>query len=139
MQAIQPQAGSIGGYGGILKVVRILDEFRIIVNYGSNSGAKVGQKMMVIQSHETIYDPETHADLGNISINKAIIAIKEVYPLFCVCVNGEEQNPFLMSRRLNVDIGEISFGPPSTIQINVNKITQRKKNISSGIAPALRY
>lgn len=101
-----------------MKVIKILNECKIVVNYGSDNGAKVGQKLRIIQCYETIYDPDTKIKLGSIPINKAVIAIEEVYPFFCVCINGEKQDLFLIPRRLNVDVREISVGPPLLIKIN---------------------
>lgn len=100
-----------------IRVIRILDEYRVIVDYGSRYGAKAGQKLIIVQNHEIIYDLDTNEKLGELSIGKANLVIKKSYPQFSVCINGESKDLFSAPRRLNVDVKQISIEPPSMIII----------------------
>lgn len=54
-----------------LKVVRVLDEFTVVMNAGSDSGVSEGQKFLIYElSNEEIIDPDTKKSLGFLEIVK---------------------------------------------------------------------
>lgn len=52
-----------------IKVVKVIDEFNAVINYGSNDGAQKGQKFLIYAlSDEEIIDPDTNESLGFLEI-----------------------------------------------------------------------
>lgn len=53
------------------KIVRILDDYKVVINIGSSDGAKLKQRyLLYTQSTEEIIDPDTGESLGFLEIVK---------------------------------------------------------------------
>lgn len=79
-------------------VIKIIDEYSIAINAGSNNGFSVGDEFDVIgrQSVEMI-DPITKEDLGFIGEKKARMKIARIYPKFSICNNVIHKSPFAVN------------------------------------------
>jgi hypothetical protein len=53
-----------------IKVVKLLDEYKIVINKGANDGIKVGQVFLVYKEDEELFDPDTNESLGRLEIVK---------------------------------------------------------------------
>lgn len=50
-------------------VVKIIDEFRVVINRGSEHGISVGDRFLIYHiDQEELIDPETNTHLGNLEI-----------------------------------------------------------------------
>ncbi len=67
------------------KVVEIVDEKNIIIDYGSEDEANVGQEVRIIEKGKNVIDPDTQESLGELYLVKDEIEIVTVYPKFSVC------------------------------------------------------
>ena len=101
---------------GVYKVIRIVDDKTIMINYGLYDKAKKGQKVKVFQKGEDIFDNSIW--LGTLDIIKEDLEIVAVYDAFSLCqkIVYEQPNPYqlLVSsqninkvEKLNVDKSEI--------------------------------
>lgn len=55
------------------KVVKVIDEYRIVINRGSEHGIEENQKFMLYElDEEELKDPDTGASLGTLEIVKGI-------------------------------------------------------------------
>ncbi len=52
----------------IAKVVKIIDDYKIVINKGSESGVKMNQTFLIYRLAEEIIDPETNENLGNLEV-----------------------------------------------------------------------
>ena len=52
------------------KVASIIDNYRVVINKGSNEGIRVGQRFLILTIGEEIFDPDTKESLGKIEIVK---------------------------------------------------------------------
>lgn len=50
------------------KVVRVIDEYQIVINRGEKDGVCKGQKFLVYKLDEEIIDPDTNENLGMLEI-----------------------------------------------------------------------
>lgn len=73
----------------IFKIIKIIDEYNIIVNAGANHNIKEDDKLEVFVIGERIKDPETNEDLGTLDTIKASLIVKQVFPKFCICGNSK--------------------------------------------------
>ena len=65
------------------KIIKILDEKTIIIDYGSSSGAKVGEKVRIyLPGEDIIYNDK---NFGNLNIIKDELEIIRVYSQFSIC------------------------------------------------------
>ncbi len=67
------------------KVIEILDEYSLIINYGETHGAEKGQEIRVIAIGPEISDPNTDEILGTLDKIKSILSITTVYKNFSIC------------------------------------------------------
>lgn len=67
------------------KVIEILDEYNIMIDYGFKKGAVQGQHLRIISKGDEIIDKETGASLGTFDAIKAVVSIKTVYAKFSLC------------------------------------------------------
>jgi hypothetical protein len=111
------------------KVVRILDEYRIVVNAGSDHGVTLNSLFKILGVIDKIIDPETLEHLGDISGVKACVVPTEIHAKFTVCRNSEVISPFTHAikanvglfmqtpKKLNVEKSQIANGQDVTIRI----------------------
>ena len=67
------------------KVIEILDEYNIMINYGFDKGAVQGERLRSISKGEEVIDKETGANLGTLDAIKAVVSVKTVYAKFSLC------------------------------------------------------
>ncbi len=109
------------------KVIKIINDTSLIVNGGSNNGISRGDMMQIIGKGETIIDPETKENLGNLEIVKARLNVTEVYEKMCVCETAyiSEYMSSIFSnnifgskqKKLEIEPTEISGDGDKTIRI----------------------
>ncbi len=60
-------------------VVKIIDEYKVVINKGEREGIKVGQKFLIYElEREEIKDPDTDEPLGHLEIVKGIGRVSHV-------------------------------------------------------------
>lgn len=101
------------------RIVKIISEYKVVVNAGSNDSICEGQALEVYTPGKEIIDPETNESLGVLDYVKAKLYVRDVFPKMCICANQETEvvNPlkafsfqFEKVLPLNVDAKDISGG-----------------------------
>lgn len=103
------------------KVIKIVDPYSILINYGYTEGAKIDSKVQIIELGPEIKDPDTNKILGTFDNVKANLLITEVFENFSLCQNiirkrtsvfinplAELSNVSTEKKALNVSNEEIS-------------------------------
>lgn len=70
------------------KVVKIIDEYRLIVNAGTENGIEVGTVFEVVSPGDEVVDPDTGEVLGQIDSVKALLKVEHIYEKMSECVNA---------------------------------------------------
>jgi|GEM_PF-1350339 len=103
----------------LFKVVRILDEYRIVINAGSDKNITDQCYFQIIGANNEIIDPETKQSIGMIRNVKEAVRPVLIEDKFCVCehfdnrfmknpvMGQEEQLIFTNSRKLNINKEQI--------------------------------
>lgn len=75
-------------------VIEILNKKELLINYGKNDGARVGEKISISVVGDNVIDPITNENLGTLDILKGRLEIYTVYPEFSICrdIEREERN-----------------------------------------------
>lgn len=64
-----------------IKVVNVIDDYKLVLNIGSDDGAKEGQKYLIYEvGTEEIFDPDTKESLGFLELVKGTGIITHVQP-----------------------------------------------------------
>ncbi|WP_132995779.1 hypothetical protein [Sporanaerobacter acetigenes] len=108
----------------VWKVIKIIDDYRIVINGGKNDLLKREDELEVFVEGENVIDPDTKESLGTLDIIKARLVVVDAFDRMAVCKNAETYmqnalNPLSQFQiykhdRLKVDPAEIT-GPVSNI------------------------
>ncbi|UOE96045.1 hypothetical protein [Alkalihalobacillus sp. LMS39] len=82
------------------KIIKIIDEYMVVVNVGAIDGANIGDLLEIYQIGEEIKDPDTNEPLGTLDLIKGKIKIINVYKNFSLCKTAE----YLSSPIANVGV-----------------------------------
>ena len=52
------------------KVVKVIDDFRVVINKGMNDGVSEGLKFLIYEAGEELFDPDTAESLGRLEVVK---------------------------------------------------------------------
>lgn len=74
----------------IFKVIRILDEYRIVINAGTNDHMPDYCYFQIIGAHDEITDPDTNQSLGFIPSIKEIVRPIMIKEKFCICEDADD-------------------------------------------------
>lgn len=119
----------------ILKLIKIMNDFEVVVNVGSELYIKKDQELEVFIPGDEIKDPDTGKSLGTLDTIKAYLNVKHVFPKMCICINAETTttNPFASFaetlstqkvKRLNVDSTEISGANEGSLKIRIGDLVR---------------
>ena len=107
-----------------IKVAKIIDEYTVVINVGSDDGVHDGDRFEIYDPGEEVRDPVNNRFLGRLEYVKATITATQVYPRMAVCKNVQIAtilDGFDISRgkhrELRVAATEISGGFDRTIHI----------------------
>lgn len=120
------------------KVIKIIDDFNIVINGGKEDSLKVGDNLEVFTEGEILKDPDTGDTLGKLDLIKAKIKVKDLFEKFSVCTNAEE-GVTIMSQistasnshkfrpgKLNVQQSEITgYGSSATKAIKIGDLVRK--------------
>lgn len=71
------------------RIIKIVDEYLVVVNYGKKHSARKGDKLEIFQIGEEVIDPVSNKSLGTLDIIKAKIQVLNVYDNFSLCESDE--------------------------------------------------
>lgn len=106
---------------GPYKIARIIDEYTVVINAGSNRGIEIGDKFEIYENGIEIFDPDTNESLGALDFVKAKIKVETVLTKMSICVS-DDPSPlttaftsmtmaaFAQTTELNIDPIDISGG-----------------------------
>jgi hypothetical protein len=112
------------------RVVKIVDEYLIVVNYGADDGAKVGDLLQVFKEGEEVYDPVTEERLGTLDIDKGCIKVVNTYEYMSLCKSATYYRKVSSAvNSFNSTLASISNALGST---EVQPLNVNTKQISGG-------
>lgn len=103
------------------KIVKIINEYRVVVNAGSNESIHDGDILEVYVPGTEVTDPDTGESLGTLDYVKAKLRVTDVFPKMCVCKNRDCEPTFALAAGLS------SFIEQGTLPLNVDS-----RDISGG-------
>jgi len=103
-----------------LRVVRIIDGNKVIINIGKEDGLRINGEFKIFEDGEEIIDPITNDVLGRLEKTKDIVEVYELMDKMCIC-KKVKQDPFadFGDDLLNVEGSDIKGGLTSDEPIKV--------------------
>ena len=119
------------------KVIKIINEYNIVINAGSEQGLSRHDQLEIFVPGEEVLDPDTNESLGTLDFIKAYISVKDLFPKMAICENSETRSNNLLSfmdnftveetDRLNVETTEISGGLSGSRKIQIGDLVRKSK------------
>ena len=118
-------------------VVRILDEYRIVINVGSNDEVKVGMVFVIFtQSQDEIRDPASGEILGKLENVKEYVSVIHVQNRLSTCVAREKQSRFHEGEDMGVQtlsgamMAESLTARPEKVRYGMKKLNVNNSQIT---------
>lgn len=111
------------------KVIKIIDDYRIVINGGRNDLLKYGDKLEIYAKGDPIKDPDTGEILGNLDLIKGRVSIKDIFEKFAVCQSRTETSHSAVS----AIAGTLYKTSTLPLNVNPNEITGYNTNADNTI------
>ena len=106
------------------RVIEILDEYSILINYGRDEGAAEDDEVRIICTGPEVIDPLTGANIGTLDFIKANLTITTAYSKFSICkkIKTTISNPLLSP----LSQFQSTSKTPRPLDIDKSKISNKK-------------
>lgn len=107
--------------GKEFRVIKIIDDIRIVINGGSNDGLKRGDELEIFAPGQPVHDLDGTL-LGNLDLVKAYVTIATALPQMSVCVNTDTRPASdVMAALIQMNTGGHRI--PCPLHVNAKEIT----------------
>src|SRR5699024_13033 len=119
------------------KIVKILDEYNVVINAGLSHGLKQGDQFQILDKEGSdVIDPDTQEVIGTLDLIKATVEVTELQEKMCICSSRHtiKPNSLLSSTALSVGINSITdslkFSEQEKLNVDLTQVTggKRKSN-----------
>lgn len=100
----------------IYRVIEIMDNYRLIINYGLADGAEKGDKVRIFEIGEEVIDPFDNSVLGTLDIIKAELKVTQVYENLSVC-----ENIYTKTISILDPLASLARSSSANLELNVEK------------------
>ncbi|MDR2501970.1 MAG: hypothetical protein LBC78_01830 [Oscillospiraceae bacterium] len=100
-----------------LRVIKIVNEYEIIINGGSEAHLINGEMLEVYAVGAEIIDTQTNESLGTLDYVKATVYVKTLYPKMALCKSAVDETrkfsdvllfaEYTVTEKLNIDTADI--------------------------------
>lgn len=111
----------------IFKVIKIIDEYSIVINGGLEKNISKGDDIEIFLEGEELFDPDTGESLGTLDFVKDSLEVTEVYLKFSVCeriITKRTHKPSPLSQAM------ISFAQSASNFSGTTEIETTRKKIN---------
>lgn len=84
------------------KIAKIIDEYKVVLNKGSNDNVEEGQKFLIYQQTEEIKDPDTQEVLECLFVAKGVGIIVQVQKKISILKSDEYVKPTSLAEAFSV-------------------------------------
>jgi|SRR5699024_727628 len=123
------------------KIVKILDEYNVVINAGLSHGLKQGDQFQILDKEGSdVIDPDTQEVIGKLDLIKATVSVTELQEKMCICSSQQ----FIKMNSLLSGIGSISgspnFSEQEKLNVDLAQVTggKRKSNKKIRLGDAAR-
>ena len=124
-----------------IRVVEVLDEYRIVINRGSDDGIKDGYRFIIYDLGNEIFDPDTGESLGRIENVQGIGKVTHLQPKIATLTSDQyiQDKPTVTTKRTSSDTTQHYTGLqlPKTTTEEIAVPPLRKVSFAPGIIGAL--
>ena len=104
----------------IYRVIEIMNDKEIVINYGSIDGAKVNQLIRIYEEGEPIIDPVTKKTLGTLDLVKDQLTVDVVFDNFSILRKPEYIQHSILDPLANLYITKKKYRAISVNQLQIS-------------------
>lgn len=120
----------------ILKVVKIVSPYQVVINGGAENGLQKGQRFLVYAVGEMIVDPDTGEELEQIEIVKGTGRIVHLQnKIATVESDMKEERPITIKRRATLGTMRTLFGDTEETEISKHELEFEEAQIGDLVRP----
>jgi len=86
-------------YASLPKIIKVIDDFDIVINRGSESGVVLGSKFLIFGTGERLIDPDTGEDLGTLELVRGKARVVHVQSKMAT-LSSDEYEPLQTNKRV---------------------------------------
>src|SRR5699024_2741137 len=115
------------------KIVKILDEYNVVINAGINQDIKQGDQFQILDKEGSdVIDPDTKEIIGTLDLIKSTVEVTELHEKMCICSSQSSikmNNPFKITG-INSITDTFSFSEQEKLNVDLTQVTggKRKSN-----------
>lgn len=117
------------------KVVKILDEYNLIINAGTKHGIKQNDEFQILDKKGSeVIDPDTQEVIGQLDLIKATVNVTELQEKMCICSSKHTvkiNSPF--SAGLSSITDNLSFSEQEKLNVDLTQVTGGKRRSNEKI------
>ncbi len=113
------------------KVIEIIDNFTILINYGTKDNAKKDDQIKIFERGDNVIDPDSKEVIGTLDIFKDTVSVFVTYENFSICKKIENIYYSILSPLAN--LGKSTDDSSIEINVDPNDFTNKKYSTDAPI------
>lgn len=114
------------------KVAKILDEYNLVINGGTEHNVSVGDKFQILdKTGSAVEDPDTNEIIGYLDLIKATVEVIEVQEKMSICTSGEHVT---IIKSIADDIEKLNFSSNPYTKTEKIKLNVDNTQITGGLS-----
>lgn len=105
-----------------MKVAKVINQHNLVINKGLSDNIRIGQRFLVYTIGESIFDPETKEDLGQLEIVKGTGVAIHVQDKITIIESDRKSSSFRKVIRKNPNLAQIFGGGEEEVIDTANSI-----------------
>lgn len=115
------------------KIVKILDEYNIVINAGISHNIEQGDRFQILDKESSVVkDPDTNVVIGTLDLIKATLIVTELHDNMCICSSESTINKNMLKSDINAISNNFnfSFSEQERLNVDLSQVTggKRKSN-----------
>lgn len=105
------------------KIAKILDEYNIVINAGTNHGVAIGDEFQILDvTSNPVEDPDTKEIIGYLNLIKASVIVIDVQEKMCICTSEESKTSMgILADTLSNMTGHMHpYGKTEKVRLNID-------------------
>ena len=107
------------------KIAQILNETKFVLNIGSKAGVEIGQKFIIYQEGDEVFDPTTKVSLGKLELSKGTIIVEHVQEKLSIAVTQ-----IMETQTLSKTLSELMVEASVQTEPSRKKLTIKKQDLN---------
>lgn len=122
------------------KIVKILDEYTLVINAGTDHGVQSGDQFQILDKKGSkVIDPDTDEVIGQLDLVKATVEVTDLHEKMCICSSQffvKANSPFsgqIISSGLKSITDSLSIAEQERLNVDLSQVSGGKRKSNAKI------